>query len=186
MCVCVCVYLRSRHSLSFILSNKYSHGHCLSAAFLASFLVEALMGGKDRRTNICLTTRKTQQQHYFLNTLDYIRKGLPLFLKTRTLYWTLEMTLSISMWNIQGLNSSAFGLKVKHRIPEEHQGDGHYNSTRHGAGQTQSPTAHPTTEKSSYITKTRYKIWYKSKLHNHIQGSRLTFALGALVRLTFF
>ncbi len=29
---------------------------------------------------------KQQQQHYFLNTLDYIRKGLPLFLKTRTLY----------------------------------------------------------------------------------------------------
>ncbi len=43
--------------------------------------------GSTQHTNICLTMRNTKQQkQYFLNILDYIRKGLPLFLKTRTLY----------------------------------------------------------------------------------------------------
>ncbi len=45
VCVCVCVYLRSRHSLSFILSNKYSHG-CLSCCIPGLLLSRGAHGGE--------------------------------------------------------------------------------------------------------------------------------------------
>ncbi len=65
---------------------------------------------------------------------------------------------------------SIWAEEFKHRIPEEHQGDGHYNSTgdmeqgrRNHPLPTQLQRNHPT------ITKTLVQIiWYKSKLHNHI------------------
>ncbi len=41
---CVCVYLRGRPSLSFILSNKYSHG-CLTCCTPGLLLTRGARGG---------------------------------------------------------------------------------------------------------------------------------------------
>ncbi len=88
------------------------------------------------------------------------------------------MTLSISMWNIQGLNSSAFGLKsLNTEFQKEHQGDGHYNST---GDMEQGRRNHPPNYREIILPSQKLStfrqgrdsggqiIWYKSKFHNHI------------------
>ncbi len=95
------------------------------------------------------------------------------------LKWTLEMTLSISMWNIQGLNSSAFGLKslnteFQKRIKEM---DIILQETWSRADAiTHCPPNYREiiipSQKLSTVRQGRDSggqiIWYKSKFHNHI------------------
>ncbi len=137
--------------------------------------------GSTQHTNICLTTRKTkQQQHYFLNIFDYIRKGLPLFLKIRTLYIELLKWLSISMWNIQGLNSTAFGLKSLNTEFQNSIKEMDIVILQETWSRADTITHCPPnyreiilpSQKLSTVRQGRDSggqiIWYKSKFHNHI------------------
>ncbi len=81
------------------------------------------------------------------------------------------MTLSISMWNIQGLNSSAFGLKSLNTEFQKSIKEMDIIILQETWSRADAITHCPTQLQRNHptITKTLVQIiWYKSKFHNHI------------------